>query len=130
MKWDKACDASVNNRAKRDDGDDFWLIVDRDSSQVSYDIVRHKLDNRKEGPRGPVARVLTNCIDENNEPFLKTKKMVDVTIIEKYDDWRPSVPRPTVAEVKSLEELEKLFEQRILQEDEADANIDKLLRED
>ena len=107
MKWNEACDASINDRAKRDNGEDeIWLIVDRDTVTISYEITDKGTGKRTEGPRGPVARVIVPGADDNGDPVMITTRTVDVTTIEKFDDWRPSVPRIIVEEVESLDELE------------------------
>ena len=106
MNWQEACNDSVNGKAKRDNGEDTWLIIDQSAKTISYAITDRGTGDRSESRLGPVARVLELRTDDDGEPVLHTKKIITVEEIEKYDDWRPSVPRPVVEEVQSLDSLE------------------------
>lgn len=106
MNWQEACDASVNGKAKRDNGEETWLIIDQSAKQISYAITDRGTGDRSESRLGPVARVLMMETDSEGDPVLSTKKIITVEEIEKHDDWRPSVPRPAVEEVQSLDDLE------------------------
>lgn len=107
MKWDEACDASVNDKAKRDNGKETWLIIDRTGVHITYELVKGFSTGKRTEIRGPVARVLLLEEDDDGEPFLRTAKMITIETIEKFDDWRPSVPRPVVEEVTSLDNLDE-----------------------